>query len=242
MTDVVLAIGALLAGLTVGLAGFGDALVLTAVGLQVLAPQALTPLVVALGVPLYLMSSWRLRGALRARRLAPLTVAGIAGIPAGLWLLERADPEPVRLAVGLLLTVHATRGLARLRAHRASEATTGGTVAVGAAGGVLGGLAGLSGVLVAAWCAQRPWSPDEQRAVYQPYVLVMHAAALAGCATAGLLDSDVGRRVVLALPAAGAGLWLGLRLYDRVDAVGFRRVVLSLLLASGLVLLARTMV
>ena len=34
------------------------------------------------------------------------------------------------------------------------------------------------------------------------------------------------------------GSWLGLRLYGRLDEAGFRRVVLALLLVSGLALIA----
>ncbi len=34
-----------------------------------------------------------------------------------------------------------------------------------------------------------------------------------------------------------AGIWLGVHLYGRLDEAGFRRVILVLLLLSGLVLL-----
>jgi len=43
---------------------------------------------------------------------------------------------------------------------------------------------------------------------------------------------------VFALPAV-AGVALGVGLFDRVDAVRFRRIVFALLFVSGLTLLAR---
>jgi uncharacterized protein len=54
----------------------------------------------------------------------------------------------------------------------------------------------------------------------------------------GLLAPDAVRLFLLGLPAVLAGLWLGLKLYGRLDEDGFRKVVLWLLLVSGGVLLA----
>jgi hypothetical protein len=41
------------------------------------------------------------------------------------------------------------------------------------------------------------------------------------------------RLFFLGLPALRAGTWLGLRLYGRLDEAGFRKLVLGLLLMSG---------
>jgi uncharacterized membrane protein YfcA len=42
---------------------------------------------------------------------------------------------------------------------------------------------------------------------------------------------------LIGLPALFAGTWLGLKLFGRLDEATFRRVVLVLLLASGIVLM-----
>jgi uncharacterized protein len=44
---------------------------------------------------------------------------------------------------------------------------------------------------------------------------------------------------VIGLPVLVAGTWVGLRLYARLDEAGFRKVVLGLLLVSGLGLVIR---
>jgi len=44
---------------------------------------------------------------------------------------------------------------------------------------------------------------------------------------------------MIGLPLLLAGTWVGLRLYARLDEAGFRRVVLGLLLISGVALIAR---
>jgi hypothetical protein len=42
---------------------------------------------------------------------------------------------------------------------------------------------------------------------------------------------------LLGLPALGGGLWVGLKLYGHLDDASFRKVILVLLLLSGLVLI-----
>jgi uncharacterized membrane protein YfcA len=67
--------------------------------------------------------------------------------------------------------------------------------------------------------------------------VAIHAMVLAWLGGAGAISPRTGALFALALPAVLAGTWLGLRLYGRLDEAGFRRVVLVLLLLSGLVLL-----
>ena len=53
-------------------------------------------------------------------------------------------------------------------------------------------------------------------------------------------DMSRGRRLATAigLPALIIGTWLGWKLYGKLDEASFRRVVLALLLISGLALVA----
>jgi uncharacterized membrane protein YfcA len=56
-------------------------------------------------------------------------------------------------------------------------------------------------------------------------------------AIAGNVTFELVRLYVYGLAPLALGLWLGLRLYCHLDDVAFRRVVLVLLLLSGLVLI-----
>ena len=55
----------------------------------------------------------------------------------------------------------------------------------------------------------------------------------------GLVGADTLRLFIIGLPLLLAGTWVGLRLYARLDEAGFRKVVLGLLLISGLALVMR---
>ena len=55
----------------------------------------------------------------------------------------------------------------------------------------------------------------------------------------GLIGADTLYLFVIGLPVLLVGTWVGLRLYARLDEAGFRKVVLGLLLISGLGLATR---
>ena len=54
---------------------------------------------------------------------------------------------------------------------------------------------------------------------------------------AGDVSAETVKLYLLGLPLVLAGTWIGLKLYGRVDDTGFRRIVLLLLLASGISLI-----
>jgi uncharacterized membrane protein YfcA len=120
--------------------------------------------------------------------------------------------------------------------------TAGGIAAdagVGFLNGVLGGATGFAGIIAAIWCQLRGWPKDQQRAVFQPVGVATFAMSAAWLGGQGAISRDVVWLFGLGLPALLAGTWVGLKLYDRLDDVQFRKVVLILLLASGAVLLFR---
>jgi uncharacterized membrane protein YfcA len=102
---------------------------------------------------------------------------------------------------------------------------------------LLGGLTGLGGVVVTIWVQLRDWPKDVQRSVFQPVIFTTMAMTVIANATGGALTFDVLKLFLLGLPALGAGLWLGMRLYGHLDDAAFRRAILVLLLFSGASLL-----
>ena len=89
------------------------------------------------------------------------------------------------------------------------------------------------------WCNLRGWAPAEQRAVFQPVgvaTFVMIALWLGGT---GMIRADAAGLFLLGLPALALGTWAGLKSFGRLNDASFRRIVLSLLLLSGVSLLFR---
>ena len=233
---VIVAAGALAAGYVSGLAGFGTGLVALGFWLHAIDPLLAAPLVAICSIVGQVQSLVSLRRNIRFARLWPFLIGGLAGVPAGVALLERLDVATFRAVVGLFLIVYCA---AMLAARRLPVVAWGGRTAdgaVGLAGGVMGGTAGLSGPLPTIWCGLRGWAKDDQRAVYQPFNLAVLSLALAAYATQGFVTATVIELALVCLPATLLGVWLGLKSYGRVKDRQFQLLVLWLLLASGVVL------
>jgi uncharacterized membrane protein YfcA len=54
---------------------------------------------------------------------------------------------------------------------------------------------------------------------------------------AGAYTIETLKLYALALPALAAGIWVGFKLYGKLDDATFRKIILSLLLLSGLSLI-----
>ena len=221
---------------TSGLTGFAAGLVVSGVWLQILTPQQTAVLIACYGVVNQSYAVWKLRRAFSVRRIIPFIAGGLVGVPLGTMLVAVVNAATVKLVVGVLLIVYAAYGLFRPALGPVpsnAPADTG----MGMLNGLLGGLTGLGGVVVTIWVQLRDWPKDVQRSVFQPVIFTTMAMTVIANVAGGALTFDVLKLFLLGLPALGAGLWLGMRLYGHLDDAAFRRAILVLLLFSGASLL-----
>ena len=223
-------------GLTSGLAGFAMGLVVSGVWLHVITPLQTVTLIAGYGLLTQSYATWTLRHALNWRALAPFVVTSAIGIPLGTWLLTYVDPAWLRVGVGILLLLYSIYGLARPHV-RPIEPGLPADLGAGFANGLLGGLTGLSGVIITVWCQVRIASKDVQRTIFQPVNFAAMGVNVASLGVAGAINGPTVRLYLLGLVPVLAGLWSGLRLYGKLDDLAFRKVILLLLLASGIVLI-----
>jgi uncharacterized membrane protein YfcA len=225
--------GAFAAAFVTGLAGFAFGIVAAAIWLHFLAPAQVAPLIVQ-GA-----SVWKLRRAVKFGRIWPFVLGSAIGVPLGAELLRWAPAVQMRMVVGGLLIAFALYNWFRPDSTVAARAGAMADGTVGVVNGVVGGATGLAGIAAVVWCNLRGWPPAEQRAVFQPVgvaTFVMIALWLGGT---GMIGSATAMLFLLGLPALALGTWAGLKSFGRLDEAGFRRVVLGLLLLSGVSLLFR---
>jgi uncharacterized membrane protein YfcA len=82
----------------------------------------------------------------------------------------------------------------------------------------------------------RGWTHDEQRAVFQPTAVATFVLTLLWLGGTGVVTAHAAWLFTIGLPALCFGTWLGWKCYGQLDEVSFRRIVLVLVLASGLTL------
>jgi uncharacterized membrane protein YfcA len=222
--------------LVAGLSGFAFGLVVSSVWLFILSPAQTASLIIAFGLIVQGYAVWKLRGAIDWRKLWPFVLGAAFGVPAGVAILAWANPAYVRAGIGAFLVAFSLYSLFRPNVR----VTVGGALAdagVGFLNGALAGLSGLAGILVIIWCQLRGWTRDQQRAVFQPVAISIFLMSAAWLGGAGVIGADTAWLFLLGLPALLAGTWLGMKLYGRLDEMAFRKVVLIVLLFSGIALM-----
>jgi uncharacterized protein len=223
-------------GVTTGLAGFAFALAVSGIWLHIITPIQTATLIVGYNLVTQGYGIWKLRHALSWRNVAPFIISGAIGVPIGVMLLTYIDSAYLRTGVGVLLVLYGTYSLAR-PALMPVQLGVQADVVIGLFNGLLGGLTGLTGIIVTIWCQLRGWPKDVQRAVSQPVNFAAIAMSAMSLSIAGAVTAETVKLYVLGLPVLLVGLWSGFKLYGKLDDAAFRKVILLLLLVSGLSLI-----
>jgi uncharacterized membrane protein YfcA len=229
-------LGGFLGGMAAGVAGFAFGLVATSFWLHAISPVHAAFLVVSNGLINQLGLNWSLRRAIDMRRLSPFLLGCVIGVPIGVAMVVKSNPGAIRLALAVFMLAYGVYVLAAPPLRHLKWGGRAADGAIGFAGGVLGGLAGLSGILPAIWTQLRGWPKDLARGVYQPFILVAHLLSLI-LLGAVALDRQSIVLFLASLPAVLIGLWIGWRVYGRLDERLFRKLFAGLLVASGLLLI-----
>lgn len=230
-------VGAVAGGIVNGMTGFGTALTVLGIWLYAIPPSVAATLVILCSSVSQMQTLPMIWRSIQWDRVLVFLAPGVLGIPLGTYLLPHIDPPVFKIVVGGFLVAYTSYALTR-RVER--KVTWGGRIAdgvVGFAGGVLGGLAGLSGVLVVLWTDVRGWGKEERRAVLQVFNMGILTLALFVHIVSGFFTREVAIAAALALPGTIGGAWLGGFIYRRLHDRTYQRVIMVLLLLSGLALI-----
>lgn len=224
------------AALVAGVSGFAFALIAAAVWLHVMTPLQTATLIICYGMIVQGVGTWKLRHALSWSRVWPFLAGGAPGVVLGVFLVRWVQPAHMRTAIGVFLVLYAAWNLLRpaLKPVRSSTVID---MGIGFLSGILGMTAGFAGILIVIWCTMRGWPKDIQRGVFQPASVGMMAMCAAALGVTGSISMNTVYLFLIGLPALAAGTWAGFALYGRLDEANFRRVMLILLLVSGLPLI-----
>ena len=220
-----------------GLAGFGIGLVSLAFLPFLMSPQHAIVLITIYAAVFIVVIFIPLRRDFTLHGMLELVAGTILATPIGVWLLAGLPSDLLKRLIGLVLLLIVALEWLGLYPQRLRGRGWG--FGAGLAAGVLGGAIGTPGPPVILYAAGQDWSPRTVKANIQAFLIVNQAVILVGYWWAGLLDREVWRLTWLFAAPAVVGLVGGVLLFNRLDAVRFRRVVFAVLFLSGLVLLIR---
>jgi uncharacterized membrane protein YfcA len=233
----ILLVGAFTAALVQGATGFGSGLVLNAFWLHILEPSIAIPLniftcLLISGAPIY-----KLRKTLDFSKLKPFIIFGVIGIPFGMLLLTITDPRVFKASIGIFLVLYVL--LMLISSNFSIKVNTDKSIDsfIGLISGLMGGFAALGGLLPTIWVGLQKLPKNTQRGTYEPFIFITSIVAVISFAVAGLYTIQMAYDLLKILPALIIGSWLGVKIYHVLDGEVFRRTILGLILAAGIVLL-----
>lgn len=229
----VIALGALVGGLTRGFTGFGFAMVFMPLAASVLPPQAALAVVWAIDAPFALYLGSRSFGDADKSGVFTLLAAATLMFPVGLYALIHVDPLIVRWIISALV-VSAVIGLASgWRYHGKPGLRL--TLGVGTLSGLFNGLASLSGLPLALfWLASQTRRPVEIRADMQTYFLFSTMVSGAILTYKGIFTRETLLIALSVMPIYGLMLWLGSRGYRIASETTFRRIAYGVIATAAL--------
>lgn len=217
--------------------GFGIGV--TSIPLLMLLFDARTAVVAvnAVSLLMFALVIWQTRREIPFRQALPMSAAGVAGVPVGVWALNSVDASALRIGIAALII--ALTALGALGARWTPPAPR---IAVAAAGFVVSVMLnafGVGGALLALALLARDMRRQALRGSLSLYFLVVEGVGVALYAASGLLT---GERLALigaaALPVV-LGFWAAALASRRMNEVAFRRAVIAAVVITSAVVIAR---
>jgi uncharacterized protein len=228
------------ASLLSSLAGFAFSLLCGAVLFQFRHdPIVVVQIMLACSLANQSLSVWMLRRAIDWRHLPLFLVPGAGGVLCGVFALLHLQADVYVRVLGCILVVYGFYMLLRPPFILRQTDVVGDAI-FGLLGGMLGGLAAAPGAPVSIWCAMKGWDKTRQRALYQPFILIMQVVALIAIPamrTGNATQLGFSPMVYLYVPAGLIGTVIGFSWFRRMTSRQFGIAVSMLLAISGVGLL-----
>jgi uncharacterized membrane protein YfcA len=222
-----------------GATGFGASPITIPVLAHVLPLTFVLSLAALLDLSSALALGFHTRKQADTRELLALVPFTLVGLTLGVTLLVRLPRNASLLALGLFVCVYAVyvvlrRGTARRLSRRwAAPAAV--------VGGIVGALFGMGGPPYVVYITGRIPDPAVQRATISQMVILNVGFRVAAFALTGLLLSRaLWIAVMLLLPVAWAGVWVGNRAHVSVTPAMMACVIGAALFLTGAALIVRT--
>jgi uncharacterized membrane protein YfcA len=180
---------------------------------------------------------YKLRQHVRTRIVLPMVVGLLFGLPVGVYLLYMLPEESVRRMLGSVILLYVFWSLIKISGTtRVLKKDVWGLVA-GFLSGVIGGAILAAGPIIVIYLTLRGLNKEEFKASFLLWALVQCCLLVPFYIMTGMLTAQVFLWGLIALPFAGAGLFVGMKLFEKVKEQVYYRLVIVLLALSGVRLL-----
>ncbi len=225
-----------LASFTLGTAGFGFAVVSVPLLSLIVSPTFAVPLTWIYGYGINFFLLLRFKEHIDWQKLWPLIIGLLPGIPLGIYMLKHTDDGVIKKIMGGVLVSFVLWNLL-IRSQRRYSLSRFWALLGGFASGVLSGTSAMAGPPVLMYITLNQWEENLTRATLQFFFFVSGTYVLLGLSVEKMLTIDVLRSTLFHLPVVILGGVMGYYVFRRISSRFFNRILLYLLLTTGLFLI-----
>lgn len=228
-------IAAVLAFFVKGMCGFGDGLVFGTFMGFFSGYADITPVQTLLSFPSNAILTWRNRRQLQSKMFLPVMAVLLVGDGVGAWLLKSLDTRLLKMGFGVLIVALGAEMLLRERSTRKLKSSPWVLTVIGIASGIISGLFGI-GALLTAYFGRVTEDTDS----FKDNICIVFTAdtlfRLGIYWASGLLTASVLLRALVLLPVMIGALLGGMYAGHRLNEKLVRRIVVVMLIVSGVML------
>jgi uncharacterized protein len=219
-------------GLVTGITAFGFALVAIPLLMLFFDPKAAVPIVTINSTLTGMYLFFELRKRMQVKKIIPLIIGGIVGLPFGVYILVVLDKDILKISVGALIAVFA--GLLALGIKREIKSEKNTSLLVGMVSGLLKGSTSLSGPPVVLFLINQDQEKEVFRANLTGYFMIMGTMAVIALTIGKLVSLTVLEYSAWFIVPTILGTGLGSKICPHVNPVPFRNLSLAIVIMAGI--------
>lgn len=224
-----------------GLCGFANTLVFTTILSFGNNNVNISPVELILGYPTNLILAWKERRSIKWGVCLPLAFLVIAGSLPGVFLLKNADTSVIKVIFGAIIIFIGIEMLLReFQIGKVKESKLLLAI-IGVLSGILCGLYGV-GALLGAYISRVTKGSNEFKANICVVFFAENTFRVVLYVLWGIITFDVLKQAVILIPIMLVGLWLGMLSGKFLDEKIVKRLVIVMLVVSGVALILNNIV
>lgn len=218
-----------------GLCGFANTLVFTTILSFGNSNINISPVELILGYPTNAILAWKERKSIKWSVCLPLAALVLLGNVPGILFLKNADTGVVKIFFGFVIMFIALEMLLRETHPRKMKESKVVLGIIGILSGILCGLYGI-GALLGAYVNRVTDNSSAFKANICVVFLVENTFRIILYGAWGIITAEIFKQAIMLLPIMLLGLWLGMRSSKVLDEKIVKRIVILMLLVSGVAL------
>ena len=226
-----LAITILLSATIQGVAGFGFALISVPIMSAFFPITTVVPVIVFYSLISNFTVIFRTIKFTNFKKIYPMIISGILGIPIGTTILKTFNQNNVKIAIGLIILFTSFVMLKGFRINFKKEKIS--YIVTGLISGILNGSLSMSGPPIVLFLSNEGYNINEFRANLALYSIVTNILTIFTYIISGLISQNIIKTSLVGIIPLIIGSYFGIFIAEKIENNHFKKLILILLIITG---------